>query len=462
MKRIQLIFFCCLTVLVHGQTLNTFSVREQKEDIEYIQSQLERLHPGIYTYQSEVEFEQGFETLKSDLLGKQSVFEFYQKLVPVINTIGCGHTILKLPSKELKKIEKSKMLLPLEVRIIDNKIFVINFLEDNSIIQPGDEIVSINGKLSKMIIEQQIQLYPSDGRIQSRKYQMMGKFFAVDYSKFFEVTENFSLEIKSNENIQTVQLKGISYNDFSRLTVPKDKQDLELKIIDSLSTAIITIRNSSSKKKYSEFLEASFFNIHHKKIQNLIIDLRFDSFNRDSDGSELYAYINNSTFDYYDKLEVTEYYDVPKALQWITHYPIEEDSSSGKYYWTIHPQLDLQYPKPNPFMGKVFVLTDGFTFSAITEFSSIVKSNKRGIIVGIETGGGYYGNNSGGMMTRVLPNSQIKVVIPPMKYIMAVEDLRNYDRGVLPDVPVEENINDIISGRDCILITALELTRQLD
>lgn len=460
MKRIfTILIVIFIPVLLIGQKLMTLTVQEQKEDINYIQSELEKLHPGIYSYQSEEEFTNGFDLLRMNLIEDQNVFEFYQKLVPVINTIGCGHTTVKLPPKELKKIQKSRKLLPLEVCLIDDKILVTKILDVNSGIQPGDEIISINKIASKQLIDENIHLYPSDGRILSRKYQMMGRYFSIDFSKFFNGTENFELEIKSNNTVQNIQLQGITYDAYLSKTLIPEEKDLDFEIIDSLSVALIIIRNSSSGKKFSEFLESTFQQIQNTGIQNLIIDLRYDSFNRDHDGAELYSYITDTVFSYYKKLEVTENYDVPKALRWITHYPIEQDST-GRYYWTIHADLNEQYPKPSPFQGNVFVLTDGFTFSATTEFSSIVKSNKRGLIVGIETGGGYYGNNSGGMFLRQLPNSKIKVVVPPIKYIMAVKDLGNYSRGVIPDVPVQINIHEVILGKDQTLNTAINLIMQ--
>ena len=231
---------------------------------------------------------------------------------------------------------------------------------------------------------------------------------------------------------------------------------MEFTIIDSISTAIITIRNSKSRKAFDNFLQTSFSKIQLDNIRNLIIDVRYDSFNRDSDGAELFSYLTTEPFRYYAKLEVTKKYDVPKAIRWLTHYPIEQDNT-GKYHWTIHPQLEIQSPKPIAFSGKVFVLTDGFTFSATTEFSSMVKSKGRGLIIGGETGGSFYGNNSGGMLRKVLPNSRIIVYVPPIHYIMAVTDLGDYSRGVIPDIEVTENINDYILNHDLIKETALNL-----
>ena len=284
----------------------------------------------------------------------------------------------------------------------------------------------------------------------------MEKTFSVDYSKFHYTTDCFNIEIGNKGESKTLTIDGINYKDFISKTNQPKLDELEFTIIDSISTAIITIRDSKSKKIFDDFLENSFYQIQMNEICNLIIDVRYDSFNRDSDGAELFSYLTSEPFQYYDKLEVTENYDVPKGMRWFTHYPIEQDST-GKYYWKTHPQLEIQSPKPKDFSGKVFVLTNGFTFSATSEFSSIVKSKKRGLIIGLETGGSYYGNNSGGMLRKILPYSGIIVYVPPIHYIMAVKDSGNYSRGVIPDITVTENINDLILNQDLIKETALNL-----
>lgn len=459
MTRLFTILILTIAFTANSQSLKTLSIDKQLEDVEFIQTELEKLHPGIYTYQTKKQFEDGFNSLKSNLQKNKTVFEFYNSLVPVINQIGCGHTTSKIPPKELKKIQKNRRFLPIRIRIIDDRLFITEVLIESKNLFPGIEILSIDGVSAASFINSNLNRYPSDGRIMSRKYQMLENYFSIDYSKFHYTSGQFQIEINNSEENKTISVDGISYKDFISKTNHSKLDDMELKLIDSISTAIITIRNSKSKKAFNDFLENLFSKIRINKIHNLIIDVRYDSFNRDSDGAQLFSYLTTETFRYYDKLEVTKNYDVPKALRWLARYPIEQDSL-GKYYWKIHPQLELQIPKPNPFLGKVFILTDGFTFSATSEFSSKIKSTKRGLIIGRETGGSYYGNNSGGMLRKVLPNSGIIVYVPPIHYILDVNDLGNYSRGVIPDIIVKEKFNNLILNHDLLKQAALNVIKE--
>ena len=56
-----------ITNTIAAQTFKTLSIEEQLQDIEFIKTELQNLHPGIYTYQSEDEFEDGFQSLKGHL-----------------------------------------------------------------------------------------------------------------------------------------------------------------------------------------------------------------------------------------------------------------------------------------------------------------------------------------------------------------------------------------------------------
>lgn len=459
MKIVIAYFLFFVPSIMNGQSFKLLSIQEQVEDIEFVKSELTKLHPGICSYQLLEEFDDGFDSLIGSIKNDQTIFQFYKQLVPVINRIGCGHTTVKIPKKDLNKLYKSSYFQPIMVTIIDDRIFIVSSTDQGSYVQTATEVLSIDGVPADDYIRENLQLYPSDGRIMSRKYQSLERSFSIDYSKYNSPREQFLFVVSNKQKVDSITIQGITYEQWIKTFRPPERRNLDLYFIDSLSAAVMTIRNSESEKAYSIFLNESFQEIRKRKITNIIIDLRYDSFNRDSDGAELYSYLSNKPFRYYSKLEVTENYNVPKFLNWIAHYPIEK-GINDKYYWTVHPQLEIQNPKSDNYEGEVYVLTDGFTFSATSEFSSIVKSNQRGLIIGDETGGSYYGNNSGGMLKRKLPNSKLKVIIPPMKYYLAVEDVGNYSRGVIPDIQVKKNMDHIGSNDDITLKLALKTIRQ--
>jgi len=81
--------------------------------------------------------------------------------------------------------------------------------------------------------------------------------------------------------------------------------------------------------------------------------------------------------------------------------------------------------------------------------------NKRALLVGEETGGGYQGNNSG-LMPEAKLGLGLKVSIPLLKYINAVDQNKNFGHGTYPDVVDQPSVADILNGQDVVMATALQ------
>ena len=130
--------------------------------------------------------------------------------------------------------------------------------------------------------------------------------------------------------------------------------------------------------------------------------------------------------------------------------------SDGKYhfgYWERHTYKPKQ---KNNFSGKVFVLTNGLTFSASTLFCNAVKGQPNVTLVGEETGGGWYGNSGILIPDIKLPNTHLKVRLPFFRLVQ-FNHIAEKGRGVFPDVFVPPNWQDILNGVD----TKLKVVQQL-
>jgi hypothetical protein len=122
-----------------------------------------------------------------------------------------------------------------------------------------------------------------------------------------------------------------------------------------------------------------------------------------------------------------------------------------------HAGVAAQQPGKFPFMGKVFVLIDGGTFSTAADFCAVTHHLKRAAFIGEETGGGYYGNNSGLEAMVTLPNSKFQVRVPMSEYWNAVPGYEGKRRGTRPDYAVGTTTDAILAGVDEQLNCALKL-----
>lgn len=127
--------------------------------------------------------------------------------------------------------------------------------------------------------------------------------------------------------------------------------------------------------------------------------------------------------------------------------------SDGK--WVLDQELDReQQPQERPLAGRVVLLIDASAFSTSSEFASIFKSSRRGLIVGEESGNAFQGD-SGAPVSLVLPNSGITADIPLVEYRLAVQPLQPLDRGVLPDCAFDRQWEETFTGNDSMLPEAL-------
>jgi C-terminal processing protease CtpA/Prc len=213
---------------------------------------------------------------------------------------------------------------------------------------------------------------------------------------------------------------------------------------------------------YEDFLRSSFEDIAKKKVQHLIIDLRDNEGGMDSWGKLLYSYLTDKPFYYYDRLSVA----TDKDFSFRQHASLPEQfdqlrslikKQGSGYVFPQHENLGLQQPQANPYLGKLYILQNGRSFSVTAEFCAVVRDNKRGTFIGEESGGALGGNNSGAFAIVKLPNTQFTLGIPLLAYYMHLKTKESIDRGILPDHHIQPSVNDLLQKKDPVKDAALRL-----
>jgi hypothetical protein len=134
-------------------------------------------------------------------------------------------------------------------------------------------------------------------------------------------------------------------------------------------------------------------------------------------------------------------------------------NAAGTFDVIRHPNVGKQKPMLPTYTGKIYVLINGGCFSTASECISMIHSNTNAVFIGEESGGGYYGNNSGIVPEMTLPVTKIRVAIPLMMYMMAVKDCQFKDHGLYPNYRVIPTIADKLKGKDPELEFAKKLIK---
>lgn len=439
MKLIKIIIlFSLLSNPVFGQTSQSLGYRN---DLMFLKKSLEENYPSFYRFKSKASIDKLFDECIQEIDINTSEKDFYKTLKLILSSIEDGHLSCSAPDSLQQQIDGKDKYFPLSLYFTENNAYVD--CSNLSGFPTGTEITEINGVCVPDIRKKLFNYIVSDGKIETKKYWILNHSFWFYFSLVYGQQKEYRIAYKSsNGQLVKTTVNGALKKDIQckRLTGEEGNQLVNLKFLHQ-NIALLRIKTFANDElqnvsiDFAGFLDSAFNEIRTTKITSLIIDLRGNGGGRDTYGALLYSYLSDATFRYYQQLET-----VSKILD-------EKE----------HPNLSLQPPHNNHFNGKVYILINGLSFSATSEFCTVAKNNNRAVFIGEETGGTYCGNTSGNFTETLLPYSKFIVFLPTTKYTMVTTDSKNIDRGIIPDYVIKPTIYDLLNKEDVQLYFAVEL-----
>jgi hypothetical protein len=446
---------------VAASTVKRVPPEKLREDFGILRGALEEGHPGIYRYTPKAELDKRFDQAERALDRPMNVYEFYRVVAPAVAELKCGHTFVRVNPD----LDKGKPVLPLVVRVLDAKLYVLRDLSDAKVTLAGKEVREINGVAADRIIAVMLAAMPGDADVQTSRLRRAGDNFANNLIDLLGLECPYRVTYRDGKQGGTTS-KDLDGVDAKRLQQQRPVDSATLTFFDDGKIADLKINRfggTANKKDLRGFIRDSFAAIAKEKSTSLILDLRDNGGGADDLGKLLLSFLIDEPFQYYDDLVLNALeFRFRKYSPQLRALPADllERQSSGKYRMVKHPNWGLQQPgKPN-FAGKVYILINGNSFSTTSEFLSHVHARKRATFIGEESGGGYYGNTSGPRAMLVLPNTKLQAYIPLMTYYMAVRKDKSASHGVVPDHPMSYTIDELLAGKDKELELALQLARE--
>lgn len=465
-----------LMLFINGVVLSQdrLTLSQLSADFSLFKQALKEAHPGLYRYNSKEQIDDLFSRTESLLTREMTQQEFYRVLLPVVAQLKCGHTKLHPESNWTDNYYYgAEKVFPLRLYFSNGKAYVLGGYEKDNKVPKGAAVTSINNKPMDEIHDQLLKGFFSDGNNTTFKYIEMGKFFSAYYANMVEAPDTFVVNYMKDHEPGEVKLPAISRTRIDRYEKERVLQQpvQEPYSLEFLSDKVARLTISSfaedgKSMNYSRFLKHAFAEINDKEIPHLIIDVRNNEGGKDKRGALLLSYLADRKFRYYDRLEAAtdQKYSFAKQAYLPKFYGILRmlitRTATGTYLWKHHKNLNVQKPQKHPYSGKVYVLINGASFSVTSEFAAVTHYLKRATFIGEETGGGYYGNNSGTFAIVPLTHSRLVVGIPMLAYYTAVKDYPFTDRGLIPDYEVKPGINDMLEGKDAVLDFTLDLIGQ--
>ena len=451
---------------------------QTQTDFDLMRKALEEAHSGLYRYASKSEMDRIFDTQRAKLNRAMSRPEFLTVLAETIAQIKCGHSGVR-QDEELQKELAAARKFPIQVRLEGPRMIVLfNDTANDQTIRAGMEILEINGRKTDDIVKTILPRLPRDGDIETGRRMSLQQSFPQLYWLCGDQSSEFTVKAQdSNGKILSAKLSGVTDEERKSNSNPVNADlktnlakmkwsqgNLSLRFLKDPDIAQIRI-DGFGGNDYPKWMEDTFRTLKEKGTKSLIIDLRGNGGGADMYGAMLVSYLTDKPFRYFDHINVktispsfVEYSDWRRDREPRLRELMKPNPAGGFLVPVeIHPGVAEQPAGKYPFLGKVFVLIDGGTFSTAADFCAVAHHLKRATFIGEETGGGYYGNNSGMQTVLTLPNSKVRVRIPMYEYWNAVPGYDGTRRGTRPDRVVETKIGNLLKGIDEQLNVALKM-----
>lgn len=453
------------------------------QDLDLTYQILKENHPGLYWYISKKELDYKFDSLKNDIKEPLTSAQFYKKLAPVIAVIKCGHTTIKNARPILNKKEKDENkanMAPISLfsytLSVDNKLYINENKSDNLLLKKGSEFLEIDGIEVKDIINKFKETVSSDGYNNTFKNFAIEKSFADRFELYYGRKDSILIKFRNikdsiGETLVKLKVKKKPDTSLKKQAKPivqkfpkyigqpsEGKPQLSFKFLgNNKEFAYMEIKSFNiPNANYDKFYKTCFDSIKLIGSNNLIIDLRYNGGGSLAASRNLFSYLTDKQFIYLEKPIANGYFDARKygnTYQKIKYFLFGHNDKDdlkiddeGNYYAPLKGYKTL-FPNKNNFKGKVYVLINGYSFSASSLLSANLKGINRATFIGQETGGGFNQCVAGTLPVVQLKNTKLTLRFGLFKIAVPAKQ-EKYGRGVFPDVEIYPSITDQINNID--------------
>lgn len=477
------VFISCL-FLQHGLLAQHVSGRTHyperlRDDVELLRSAIHEAHPDPYRYRTRAELDALIDSVRDSIMMPMTTVEFERTLMPVFRALGDAHCTAEWPPDMQADLRSKATLLPLQVRLLPEGVFVEQELKGFRSIPVGSRIISLNGQPIEAIVERLLATVVCDGANRTYAERVLEREFNIRYHLHIEQATSFTVVYRTPAKTTEQQvIFGMTGNEIASTRKPKGAMLLpwgstwyadasilwlELRTLDEDSLAL-------AGQRPERFLQALLGEAHKNEVRTMVIDLRGAGGRELAMADLVFSAIAKTPYKVLDDMVVRSIAPPPTR----TSHTIPEDfyvsgnarflvGAQGSYRLPVtDDRLAEQSPMDRAFQGKVYVVCDGHTRDAAAALVMMARRTKRARVVGEEVGSNAFGFTGGPEWVVTAPASGLRFHIPLLKYVPSGRGEGPTDRGEQPNHMAFATPGGIAKGHDAIRAALLEMIRELE
>ena len=436
-----------------AQGTDSLYTKQLNSDLEYFQEALYSSHPAPFAYASKAKLDSLFRALRFKGQGhSHPVLELEKRIRKIICHVGCSHT-----SVRGSVFKPNKKVLPFEVFMKDNSLWVLRDLEGQIDSVKSYRLLSINDNSADSIIAEILNYRGADGYNKSFIYAIANRssWFNYLYQYYFD-QDSIKSYVLVDEGFDTLRVERKVLDPEKKIPVKQNEtaqtfgKNIHLTTDKTEDMAVLRIKSFSTAMFYGRRLNVNRFKrvlkqVEDDGIENLVIDLRNNSGGNAQLGYNLVSFFIPEKHTVFVRTHNGEIFRYAKFSSKIG---IVLNNLFGNFVSSRIPtfknrisKVNVRSRKKRHFSGDVYIVTNGITLSTASNVASMLKHKTDAVLVGSETGGGEEQLNAYLNPKMVLPHSKIKIQIAQLAISLGVTE--DVGSGVVPAIPIDYSPADI-------------------
>ncbi len=449
-----------------------FTPQQLRQDLQFLEQSLLKIHPEPFARLSIDKYRTLYAQAYSELSGPLHRHDFYRIVTPMVSQFSDIHTRLLFPAEEYQHYLEQQGKFPLALLYSSDGLIVVADQQDTPMIPMGAEILTINDLGIEVILDKFEQYVPAETETGLRRIIQMefprllwsiygfDSYYQIDYLWQGKVIRQEVHGVKQKPVALYQQLVTSHYG-----VIPLNK-----------TTSLMWLNDFNEQyDKFDDFLHEQFQIIKEQGKDSLILDLRYNQGGITDNLALLLSYLSSEPISWatHGRLKLSEVFRKQHSIllenakhekygSYLDWLPVEylnllqwEILFASDGEWLDEDIKPVISDKEAVFKGKIFILSNGYCLSACASLTAILQDNNLATIIG-ESPGNLTNVQYGYPVSVELPNTELQLIIPAMKFVLDEDKSNLYKRR--PDYPIERKKKDVISGKDPIFNLALELS----